>query len=93
MTMIRITAVTALALGALTLIDMRPSVAETYRPWCAQYTGSTGARTCSFSSFQQCMMTAGPGTGAKCVQNPFYLTYGPGSPELATTAQRRRTSR
>ena len=93
MTMIRITAVTVLALGALTLIDMRPSVAETYRPWCAQYSGMNGPRNCSFSSFEQCMMTAGPGTGASCVQNPFYLAYGPGSPGPATTGQGRRTRR
>jgi hypothetical protein len=24
------------------------------------------------------MMTAGPGTGASCVQNPWYLAYGSG---------------
>ena len=88
MTMIRITAVTVLALGALTLIDMRPSVAETYRPWCAQYSGMNGPRNCSFSSFEQCMMTAGPGTGASCVQNPFYLGYGPGSLGQSRPARR-----
>ena len=84
MTMIRITAVTLLAVGALTIIDMRPSVAETYRPWCAQL-GRSDARNCSFTSFEQCMMTAGPGTGASCVQNPWYLWYGERGP--ATTGQ------
>jgi hypothetical protein len=37
-----------------------------------------GARNCGFTSFAQCMMTAGPGTGASCVQNPWYLAYGSG---------------
>jgi Protein of unknown function (DUF3551) len=84
MTTIRTAAVTLLALGALTIIDMRPSAAETYRPWCAQDSGRSGARNCSFSSFEQCMMTAGPGTGASCVQNPFY----PGSPGQSRPARR-----
>ena len=35
-----------------------------------------GARTCTFTSFEQCMMTATPGTGGMCVQNPWYMQYG-----------------
>ena len=62
----------------LTALDARPSFAETYRPWCVQYQGSRdGARSCAFTSFEQCMMTGGPGTGGSCVQNPWYLQYGP----------------
>jgi hypothetical protein len=85
MTTIRITAVTVLALGAMTAIDVGPSFAETYRPWCVQYSGRSGARSCAFTSFEQCMMTAGPGTGGSCVQNPWYLWYGERGP--ATTGR------
>ena len=60
-------------LGAL--IDLRPAAAETYRPWCAQYSGR-GGTNCGFVSYEQCMMTATPGSGAHCVQNPWYLYYG-----------------
>jgi hypothetical protein len=65
------------ALAACAAIDARPAVAEIYRPWCVQYSGNRdGARSCAFTSFEQCMMTAGPGTGGFCVQNPWYLAYG-----------------
>ena len=68
-------AVTLLAFSSL--FDVRPSYAEIYRPWCVVYQGSRGGGTnCSFTSFQQCMMTGGPGTGGSCVQNPWYLAYG-----------------
>jgi len=40
----------------------------------AWYTpGNSGARTCTFTSYEQCMMTAGPGTGGSCIQNPWFL--------------------
>ena len=87
MTTIRITAVTVLALGAMTTIDVSPSFAEIYRPWCVQYSGRSGARSCAFTSFEQCMMTAGPGTGGSCVQNPLW--YGERGP--ATTGRGSRT--
>ena len=57
------TAMILLAVGPLTAIDARPSGAETYRPWCVQYSGRGGGRSCAFTSFEQCMMTAGPGNG------------------------------
>jgi hypothetical protein len=41
-----------------------PSVAEIYRPWCVSYPWV--GTTCAFTSFEQCMMTAGPGTGGSC---------------------------
>ena len=68
-----------LVLACASLLDAGPSYAEIYRPWCAVYQGNRGgARNCGFTSFAQCMMTAGPGTGASCVQNPWYLAYGSG---------------
>ncbi|HEY6993806.1 MAG TPA: DUF3551 domain-containing protein [Xanthobacteraceae bacterium] len=70
-------ALAVLIVCLLTAIDARPSLAEIYRPWCVQYTGRGSSTNCSFSSYEQCMMTAGPGTGGYCVQNPWYLWYGP----------------
>jgi Protein of unknown function (DUF3551) len=68
-----------IVLAFSSLLDVRPSYAEIYRPWCAVYQSSRGGSTnCGFISYQQCMMTAGPGTGAYCVQNPWYLAYGSG---------------
>jgi Protein of unknown function (DUF3551) len=65
-----------LAMAAFAAVDVRTTSAEIYRPWCVEYSGRDGARTCIFSSFEQCMMTATPGTGGQCVQNPWYLRYG-----------------
>jgi hypothetical protein len=68
----------AFALFVLTagvVIDARQAAAETYRPWCVVYTGR-GGRSCSFTSFEQCMMTGGPGTGGSCELNPWYVWYG-----------------
>ena len=69
-------AFTLLALAAFAAIDVRSGDAETYRPWCVSYPWV--GTTCAFSSFEQCMMTAGPGTGGSCAQNPWYLAYGEG---------------
>ena len=68
------------ALAALTMIDLQPAAAEVYRPWCAQYSGGRGGggTNCGFVSYEQCMMTATPGSGAYCVRNPWYQAYGPG---------------
>ena len=72
------TAFALLAVTAFATIDVRSAAAETYRPWCVQYSGSNGDNglTCAFTSFEQCMMTGGPGTGGSCVQNPWYFWYG-----------------
>jgi hypothetical protein len=71
-------ALVLLAVTAFAAIDARSAAAEIYRPWCVQYSGGSGNNglTCAFSSFEQCMMTGGPGTGGSCVQNPWYLWYG-----------------
>ena len=71
--MIRI-GVALLTLVALAAIDARPGIAETYRPWCADYGGSTN---CGFHSYEQCKMTAS-GTNTFCVRNPWYLQHGSG---------------
>jgi hypothetical protein len=88
MIMIR-AAFVVLAIAAAAAIDARPAAAVTYRPWCVQYSGGSGNNglTCAFSSFEQCMMTGGPGTGGSCVQNPWYLWYGEhGQGRVAATA-------
>ena len=74
-----------LAIAALAAIDARPAAAEIYRPWCVQYSSGSGNNglTCAFTSFEQCMMTGGPGTGGSCVQNPG--TSGTGSMDAAAT--------
>jgi len=70
------TAFALLAVTAFATIEVRSAAAETYRPWCVVYSGRDGAYTCIFTSFEQCMMTATPGTGGSCVQNPWYARYG-----------------
>jgi hypothetical protein len=67
-----------LVAAAFGTIEACPSAAETYRPWCVQYYGNSGdsGTTCAFVSYEQCMLTA-RGAGAYCVQNPWYLQYGP----------------
>ena len=77
-----------LTVSTLIAIDARPSSAETNRPWCVVYSGRDGAYTCIFASFEQCMMTAGPGTGGVCVQNPWYLWYGRRDPSMKTHSER-----
>jgi Protein of unknown function (DUF3551) len=72
-----------LTVCTLIALDARPSGAETNRPWCVVYSGRDGAYTCIFASFEQCMMTATPGTGGSCVQNQWFLQYGPNGPSAA----------
>jgi hypothetical protein len=90
MTMIRAVLV-LLALTTLSAIDAGPAAAEVYRPWCVQYTGNNGddGTTCAFVSYEQCMQTA-RGSGAYCVQNPWYLKYGSGQDEQKVERPRRR---
>lgn len=82
----------AVLASATFAIDAQPAGAEIYRPWCVQYGSSDrdNGTTCAFTSFEQCMMTAGPGTGGSCVQNPWYLWYGPNSPSTTGRGGRAR---
>jgi hypothetical protein len=79
-----------LSLFAISAIDARPSAGEVHRPWCVEYQGRDGATTCTFSSREQCMLTATPGTGGLCVQNPW---YGSGGQQPDTTSRGERTRR
>jgi hypothetical protein len=79
-----------LILSSLAALDVRPAASEIYRPWCAQYygRGGDGARNCGFVSYEQCMMTATPGSGAWCVRNTWAVPSG--SPNAGTTRRARR---
>jgi hypothetical protein len=72
--------------ATLVLITARPGIAEVQRPWCADYGGSVN---CGFHSYEQCKMTAS-GTNTWCVQNQWYLQYGPGQQGPQTTGRSRR---
>jgi hypothetical protein len=87
MTVIR-AAFALLTVAALAPLDCRPAAAETYRPWCAEYSGSNGdnGTNCGFTSYEQCMMTA-RGAGAFCVRNPWYLQYGSGQKGSESTGR------
>jgi Protein of unknown function (DUF3551) len=64
-------------LAAASTLGGRDSAAQ-YSPWCVQYIGrDSGASTCTFASYEQCQMTATPGSGGFCTQNPWY-GQGPG---------------
>jgi hypothetical protein len=79
-----------LTVCTLIAIDARQGSAETHRPWCVVYSGRDGAYTCIFTSFEQCMMTATPGTGGSCVQNPWFLQYGPSGPSAGDRGRQSR---
>jgi hypothetical protein len=77
------------AFPALSVIDAHPTAAEVNRPWCTS--DPRGTTNCGFTSYQQCQMTAGPGSGFYCEQNPWYLWYGAGGQRPDTTGRRERT--
>jgi Protein of unknown function (DUF3551) len=80
-----------LVLSSLAALDVRPAASEIYRPWCAQYygRGGDGARNCGFVSYEQCMMTATPGSGAWCVRNTWAVPPGSGQNTGNTRRARR----
>ncbi|HEY4918555.1 MAG TPA: DUF3551 domain-containing protein [Xanthobacteraceae bacterium] len=43
-------------------------------PWCAVYSRTSGATSCYYASFQQCMNTLS-GIGGYCMRSPYY--HGP----------------
>jgi hypothetical protein len=87
------TVLVVVTISSLTAIGARPTAAEIYRPWCVQYSGRDGASTCTFTSYEQCRMTATPGSGGYCIQNPWYLQYGPAGERPDTTGRGERTKR
>ena len=78
MTIFHPAATAMLSLLAVMTLDQRPASDEVYRPWCIGYV-ATISNSCTFTSFEQCMMTA-RGSGGSCMQNPWYLQYGERGP-------------
>ena len=78
-----------LILSSLTALDVRPAGSEIYRPWCAQYFGRGSSTNCGFTSYEQCMMTATPGSGAWCVRNTWAVPNGSGQNAGNTRRARR----
>ena len=56
-------------------------------PWCANFADGAGAN-CGFVSYEQCKMTATPGTGGTCDRNPFYK--GPAAVERKPAVRKKR---
>ena len=54
------------------LVGARDSFAQSAYdyPWCAVYTKTSGAMSCYYVSFEQCMATM-RGIGGTCVGNPY----------------------
>jgi hypothetical protein len=76
----------ALTLMATAAMAPRPAAAAYNYPWCATfYDPSRGMKSCSFTSYEQCMETIS-GIGGICAVNPFY-------PPPPPYAERRRAKR
>jgi hypothetical protein len=63
---------TLLALAGLGALSAPASWAQAQDyPWCIVYSGpnADGGEHCMFVSYDQCMLTASPGSGASCVRN------------------------
>jgi hypothetical protein len=76
----------ALLIAAAALAP-RPAAAAFDYPWCATfYDPSRGMKSCSFTSFDQCMATIS-GLGGICSQNPRYVSAPP------PVAERRRVKK
>jgi hypothetical protein len=66
----RISILVALMLTATAAIAPRPAAAAYNYPWCATfYDPSRGMKSCSFTSFEQCMAMVS-GVGGICSTNP-----------------------
>jgi Protein of unknown function (DUF3551) len=56
------------ALTATSLVDVRPSEARPWYPWCAQFADRSGITSCTFPTFEACRVTVS-GIGGSCIQN------------------------
>jgi Protein of unknown function (DUF3551) len=65
--------IACLVLGCIApLVGSHDSVAQSAYdyPWCAVYTKTSGAMSCYYVSFAQCMATM-RGIGGTCVRSPY----------------------
>ena len=63
----------ALVLGCIVLLvgsNIGAAQSAYDYPWCAVYTKTSGAMSCYYTSFQQCMATM-RGIGGTCVRSPY----------------------
>jgi len=62
-----------LALPLVALAQPTPSHAQSpySYPWCALYGSRSGAQSCYFTSWEQCMATL-EGIGGTCIRSPYY---------------------
>jgi hypothetical protein len=67
-------ALAAIALSAATSIGHAQSPYD--YPWCAELTWTSGATSCYYTSYRQCMETL-RGIGGSCIQNPGYRGSAP----------------
>ena len=67
-------------LGLGVVADTHPSIAQSAYdyPWCALRGDRSGAQSCYFTSYGQCMANL-RGIGGSCIRNP-YQTRGPRAP-------------
>jgi hypothetical protein len=73
-TLFALASATVLGLGATAGGTTSAHAQSAYSyPWCAVYGGGrgTGARSCYYTSWQQCMTTIS-GVGGLCVQSPYF---------------------
>ena len=63
-------------LAGATLIAAAVPAHAQYYPWCLVISDKTGSMTCYFTSFDQCMMSAGGNVGF-CMRNPAYADAPP----------------
>jgi uncharacterized protein DUF3551 len=67
-------AMTLLALiGLAVLGSTRPGAAQSAYdyPWCALYGDKSGAQSCYYKTYGQCMATI-RGIGGTCIRSPYY---------------------
>ena len=69
MRMIQSTIIAAAALIAASSASLALSPYD--YPWCAELTWTSGATSCYYTSYQQCMATL-RGIGGSCIHNPGY---------------------
>lgn len=60
-------------LAAAALARPAPSHAQSAYsyPWCALYAARSGAQSCYFSTYEQCMVSL-EGIGGSCIRSPYY---------------------
>jgi hypothetical protein len=92
--------IVALVLGCIAplVVSQDSSAQSAYDyPWCAVYTKTSGAMSCYYVSFEQCMATM-RGIGGTCVGNPYARAdpagrRDPAGPEPARCKQEARPCR